>query len=126
MLDEPQSLAVHCAETRASEQAILYKKAAISARGRAVGALMLVMSVLTVVLTAPAHGANPPESKPVVLVAKPQFHDPIYGETILIAYPLGDGLHIGVILNKPTKVSLAEAFPEHGRSQKLHDPIYLG
>ena len=86
--------------------------------------VILALLVLTFTWTAPTLGAEMPDT--VVLVAKPQFQDPLYGSTILIAIPLADGRHVGFILNKPTKVSLAEAFPGHGPSKKVRDPLYLG
>ena len=49
----------------------------------------------------------------VLLVAKRQFEDPIYGSTIVLAKPVGGGGHVGFIVNRPTKMSLAELFPEH-------------
>lgn len=85
--------------------------------------LVLALVVVNVVWTAPALGA---ETETVVLVATPELHDPLYGETILIAKPLASGEHLGFILNKPTKVSLADLFPGHEPSRKVHDPIYLG
>lgn len=62
----------------------------------------------------------------LVLVATPQFQDPLYGSTILIAKPLEGGRHLGFILNKPTSFSLAEVFPDHTPSGKVRDPLYLG
>jgi putative transcriptional regulator len=71
-------------------------------------------------------GAQPSEEDTVVLVAKPQFRDPVYGETILIARSLGDGRHVGFILNKPSNASLADAFPGRDSSGSLRERIYLG
>jgi len=62
----------------------------------------------------------------VLLVAKRQFEDPIYGSTIVLAKPVGGGGHVGFIVNRPTKLSLAELFPEHEASKKVADPLFLG
>ena len=62
----------------------------------------------------------------VLLVAKRQFEDPIYGSTIVLAKPVQGGGHVGFIVNRPTKVSLAELFPEHEPSKKVADPLFLG
>ncbi|HYS75425.1 MAG TPA: YqgE/AlgH family protein, partial [Burkholderiales bacterium] len=62
----------------------------------------------------------------VLLVAKRQFEDPIYGSTIVLARPVAGGGHVGFIVNKPTKMSLAELFPEHEASKKVVDPLFLG
>ena len=62
----------------------------------------------------------------VLLVAKRQFEDPIYGSTIVLAKPVQGGGHVGFIVNRPTKVSLAELFPDHEPSKKVADPLFLG
>jgi putative transcriptional regulator len=73
---------------------------------------------------AAAGGAAPEET--MLLVAKRQFEDPIYGSTIVLARPVGGGGHVGFIVNRPTKMSLAELFPEHEASKKVADPLFLG
>jgi putative transcriptional regulator len=62
----------------------------------------------------------------VLLVANPQFRDPTYHHTVLIAAPLESGGHIGVILNRPTSRSLSSLFPEHEPSKKVADPVFFG
>jgi putative transcriptional regulator len=62
----------------------------------------------------------------MVLVAKRQLHDQLYGNTILIVKPLGEDRHVGFIINKPTQMTLGKLFPGHGPSQKVVDPVYLG
>jgi putative transcriptional regulator len=64
--------------------------------------------------------------KPVLLVAKRALKDPLYSSTILLAKPMPNGTHLGFILNRPTRLSLGEMFPEHGPSQKVVDPLFLG
>ena len=75
-------------------------------------------------LCASALGADLSES--VILVAKRDLHDRIYGSTIIVAKPLGAERHIGFIVNKPTSLTLGKLFPNHGPSQKIVDPVYLG
>jgi len=62
----------------------------------------------------------------VLLVANPQFRDPTYHHTVLIAAPLENGGHIGVILNRPTSRSLSSLFPEHEPSKRVADPVFFG
>jgi putative transcriptional regulator len=98
----------------------------MSARSRACGVLALMSTVLAIAWIAPGYGADLPETGTVLLVAKPELQDPIYGETILVARPIGQGRHLGFILNKPTNISLAEALPRHGPSPAVRGPLYLG
>jgi putative AlgH/UPF0301 family transcriptional regulator len=62
--------------------------------------------------------------KPMVLVASPDLQG-TYMHTALLVVPMGDK-HIGFILNRATEATLANAFPEHGPSAKVVDPIYFG
>ena len=73
---------------------------------------------------APVRAADPDAA--VMLVATPALSDPIYKATVLVASPMSDGRFVGFIVNKPTKMTLAQAFPEHGPSKKVADPIFLG
>jgi putative transcriptional regulator len=66
------------------------------------------------------------QEEAVILVAHPLFRDLEYRQTVLIAAPAGDGTHVGVILNRPTRRSLGSLFPEHEPSKKVADPVYYG
>jgi putative transcriptional regulator len=66
------------------------------------------------------------EAKSVLLVAHPEFRDPAWRETVLLAAPLPNGGHVGVILNRPTQTTLGELFPEHASSAKVADPVHFG
>lgn len=83
--------------------------------------LALLAAALLVPLGAAAEGGEA-----LVLVAKRNLHDRLYGATILLAKPLGEDRHVGFILNRPTELTLAKLFPEHGPSKKVRDPVYLG
>ena len=84
-----------------------------------------LLAVIALALSTPlAWSADITET--VLLVAKRQLKDRIYGNTILIARPLGDERHVGFIVNKPTTMTLGKLFPKHIPSQKVADPVYLG
>lgn len=63
---------------------------------------------------------------PLILIAKPGLRDEFFGASILIAKPIGDGRHVGFAINRPSDMTLGRLFPEHGPSQKVPDPVYLG
>jgi putative transcriptional regulator len=75
-------------------------------------------------VTLPAAAAD--ITAPVILVAKRQLTDRFYGATILVARPIGQDQHIGFIVNRPTKVTLGQLFPQHAPSQKVPDPVFVG
>ncbi len=92
----------------------------------------LLAGALLVLRIAPAlAAADGPEpstksDSAVLLVAKPDVRDPFYANSVLIVRPLEGGGHAGFVLNKPTKVSLGQAFPDDQPSQKVEQPVFLG
>ena len=84
-----------------------------------------LLAAIVLALAAPLAGAAD-ITQTVLLVAKRNLHDRLYGSTILIAKPLGDDRHVGFIVNRPTTLTLGKLFPKHAPSQKVVDPVYLG
>ena len=88
---------------------------------------MKLRTLLFAVLAAAATAAQAVDlSKSMILVAKPELVDQLYGSTVLVVTPVGGDQHVGFIVNRPTNVTLGELFPEDGPSQKVVDPVYLG
>jgi putative AlgH/UPF0301 family transcriptional regulator len=87
--------------------------------------LLSLLAAIVLALAAPLAGAAD-ITQTVLLVAKRNLHDRLYGSTILIAKPLGDDRHVGFIVNRPTTLTLGKLFPKHAPSQKVVDPVYLG
>jgi putative transcriptional regulator len=65
-------------------------------------------------------------TQPVTLVATPSLASSGFRETVLFAAPMPNGMHIGFVVNRPTDVTLATAFPEHVPSRKVVEPLYIG
>ena len=86
-------------------------------RGLAIGLTLLIGA------SGPLRAAEPGA---MMLVATPALTDPLYGATVLVAHPIGGGQFLGLIVNKPTTVTVAQAFPKHAPSQKVLDPIFVG
>jgi putative transcriptional regulator len=86
--------------------------------------LFPLLALLLLAGIAPVQAAD--LSAPVILVAKPELRDRFYGQTIIVARPLGDDQHIGFIVNRPTEVTLGAMFPEHGPSKLAANPVYVG
>src|SRR5258705_6518329 len=82
---------------------------------------------LAVLGFAAASTASPNDlSRPITLVATPRLENSEFSETVLFAAPLPNGMHIGFIVNRPSDMTLATAFPEHVPSRKVVDPLYFG
>jgi putative transcriptional regulator len=85
------------------------------------------LAILSVVLGCAAGTASATDlSQPVTLVATPNLATSEFSETVLLAAPLPNGMHIGFIVNRPSDVTLAAVFPDYAPSRKVVDPIYVG
>lgn len=76
---------------------------------------MRVRLLLTAALLAASsllHAAD--LSKTLILVAKPELKDDMYGATVLVVAPLGGDEHIGFIVNRPSSLKLGA------------DPVFIG
>src|SRR5499427_37187 len=88
-------------------------------------AVMAMLGLACIPLTAArAQQADPAGA--VTLVATPRLIDPDYRSTVLLAVPVENNRHVGVIINRPTGRSLASLFPEHAPSKMVKDPVYFG
>ncbi len=89
--------------------------------GAVVGVIALAATFLSWSNTARAQDLDGPQ----ILVASPQLQGGYRG-TVILAVPFPTGGHIGVILNRPTEVTMAQAFPDHEASKAVRDHIYVG
>jgi len=82
-----------------------------------------MLTVLSITVVGIARAGESPEA--VLLVATPELGGD-FGQTILIAKRIDSGGHAGVILNRPTRISLATLFPDHEPSRKIIEPLHFG
>jgi putative transcriptional regulator len=85
-----------------------------------------LLALLAVVAASMVPGAASAQDDAMFLVAHPAFRDLEYRQSVLLAAPAPNGGHVGVIINRPTRRSLASLFPEHEPSKKVIDPVYYG
>ena len=62
----------------------------------------------------------------LILVARPQVQDAIYGASVIVARSLQDGTYIGFMLNKPTTMTLGKLFPKDRPATGVADAVFLG
>ncbi|CAN5264565.1 hypothetical protein BH10PSE17_BH10PSE17_12980 [soil metagenome] len=75
------------------------------------------------------HNVDPvpdADTTAVILVATDILIDPVYRHTVIVARPAGNGMHVGVILNRPTESSLASLFPSHEPSKNVKENVFFG
>jgi putative transcriptional regulator len=65
-------------------------------------------------------------SQAVLLVASGKLADSVYEKAVVLAAPLPDGGHVGIILNRPTGASLESLFPDQPATHEVAGPVYLG
>jgi putative transcriptional regulator len=83
----------------------------------------LVLLVLVAVTFGGARAGEPDDT--VLLVATPELNAG-YSHTVLIARRVAQERYVGLILNRPTPMSLAALFPDHKPSKKVLDPLHFG
>jgi putative transcriptional regulator len=62
--------------------------------------------------------------KPLLLVASPKTTG-FYSQAVLVVMPQG-AEHVGFIINRVTRTTVAAAFPDEPDAAKVDEPIYLG
>jgi putative transcriptional regulator len=60
------------------------------------------------------------------LVAKPSILDPNFSRTVVLVAHAPDGGTVGVILNRPTKQSLADVLPGNAELARFTEPLHFG
>ena len=60
------------------------------------------------------------------LVAKPSIVDPNFHRTVVLVANAADGATLGVIVNRPTRQSLANILPGNPTLAKFTDPLHFG
>lgn len=83
--------------------------------------------LIAVLLAAAAHAAvaQAPDGG-FFVIAKPSIQDPNFARTVVLVTPAPDGATLGVILNRPTKQSLADLLPGNERLARFTEPLYFG
>jgi putative transcriptional regulator len=84
------------------------------------------LAFLVLAFCAPLAWSQDYNAETVILVAKRELADRVFGNTLILARPIGEARHVGFIVNKPTTMTLGKLFPQHAPSQKVVDPVYLG
>jgi putative transcriptional regulator len=85
-----------------------------------------VRLLTAVVLAAAAAAAVAQTPDGFFLVAKPTILDPNFARTVVLVTQAPDGATLGVVLNRPTKQSLAEILPGNERLARFTAPLHLG
>lgn len=88
-----------------------------------------VLLVLLAFWGPPTGGAPLPPTQPAagrVLIANPQLVDPGFGHSVVLLLAYSDHGAMGLMLNRPTQVSLARLLPEELRWEDPELTVYRG
>lgn len=88
--------------------------------------VLLLPVLLSALLSLPAAQAAETAAPAVLLVAKPELQDPNFAESVVLVLFPREGGPLGVVLNRPTRLTLMEAFPNERRLNTRGDTLYLG
>jgi putative transcriptional regulator len=80
-------------------------------------------SLVLFALALPAHADPQPA---IVLVAKPGLRDPNFRETVVLVLRTPGAQTLGVILNRPTDLKLAQLWQGQASADSYKDPVFFG
>ncbi|HZP85586.1 MAG TPA: YqgE/AlgH family protein [Burkholderiales bacterium] len=63
---------------------------------------------------------------PILLVAAPELEDPNFSQSVVLVLFPAHGGPVGVILNKPSELTVKEAFPEDKLLRARADKVFFG
>ena len=90
----------------------------------------ILAAVLTLVClfvpAAAASGQGSGEGDAFVLVATSALDTSSYRKSVILALPIERGRHIGIVLNRPSRRTLAQLFPEHAPSKQVAELVFFG
>ena len=87
-------------------------------------AAALLVAALALAAAAGAHAQGP--ERGFFLVAKPSILDSNFSHTVVLVAHAPDGGTVGVILNRPTKQSLADVLPGNADLARFTEPLHFG
>ena len=89
--------------------------------------LAAVLFSLLPATLAPAPAVSADTASPAIfLVAKPELVDPNFAQSVVLVVFPKDGGPVGVILNRPLKLTLKETFPSEPQLKNRGEHLYFG
>jgi putative transcriptional regulator len=86
-----------------------------------------LLTLLAALLGAAAAGAQqdaPPNG--LFLIAKPSLADPNFRRTVVLVTQTADASTVGVIVNRPSKLKVAQFLPDEPAAGNYGDPVFIG
>jgi putative transcriptional regulator len=87
---------------------------------------VVVTVVLLVGMSVLGIAEEPERLNAILLVARPKLADPSFAESVVLVMNNLGPAPVGIIVNRPTRVSVSHLFPENPRIARLSERIYFG
>lgn len=81
--------------------------------------------VLVVVACAAGTASATDLAQPITLAATPRLARSQFSETVLVAALLPNGMPVRFVVNRPSDITLAGAFPGNGLSRRVVDSQWI-
>lgn len=91
------------------------------------GGCLLLVSLLAVFWGMPAHAAQKNQEKIDLLVARAEVNDPYFRHSVVLMLPeTQTQLVVGLIINKPTRLTVGKLFPDSPELKGRTESAYFG
>ena len=88
--------------------------------------LRLLCALLPFALAGPASAENAKPLTTILLVAQAELRDPNFTGSVVLAMNNIGPAPVGVIVNRPTDITVSRLFPDLERLAQLDDKVYFG
>jgi putative transcriptional regulator len=86
----------------------------------------LVLLCLLLLLPAAGAHAQPADMRAFLLVASPNLLDPNFARTVILAVRVDEGGPLGLILNRPSGITLKSLYPDRKELAAREDIVHFG
>ena len=87
---------------------------------------VLVTAGLLIGMSLPGVAEEPDRLNAILIVARAELADPNFAESVVLVMNNLGVAPIGLIVNRPTRISVSYLFPENPKIAKLPEKIYFG
>jgi putative transcriptional regulator len=86
----------------------------------------LVMLLALPAVTGPAGAADAKPMNAIFLVARGDLEDPNFADSVVLVMNNIGSAPVGIIINRPTEITVSKLFPDVGRAERMRDKVYFG
>ena len=84
----------------------------------------MLLALCGLARTAPGDEAKPLTA--ILIKARGELHDPFFAESVVLVMNNLGPAPVGIVINRPTPLTVARLFPDRRRLAQLSDRVYFG